>query len=295
MILLPGYEDGTVERLAFSGDSRWLMSQSSHARSRRRSAPVRYWNRFNGLQKYLPWHPDHFGWCHALAPNGELSAWESGGLLHIWHAENGTTIDSIQDNPRPNLVAFSGDGSVVAGVSTSTQNTVWVRDAKSRSFVTRDSQLSLPRRLAISANGSLIALHSGTAVSVIALPGAKEEAHFTTGDQIEQLEFDPSNRYLTARSGQTLLVFDLHRPSFVTSAKAKHVLAGIAISPDGKTIATTGRDSSVSFWDLESLKERKSFSWPVHRIGPIAFAPDGLTAAVGGENGRIVIWDLDEF
>jgi WD40 repeat protein len=170
-----------------------------------------------------------------------------------------------------------------------------VRDVKSRSFVKRDTQLSWPQRLAISADGSLVALNSGTAVWVIALPSAQEAAHFTAEQHVEQLEFDPSNRYLTARSGQALLVFDMHRPSFVTSVKAKHVLAGIAISPDGKSIATTGRNGSVTFWDLESLKERKRFSWPVHRIGPIAFAPDGLTAAVGGENGQIVIWDLDEF
>lgn len=68
----------------------------------------------------------------------------------------------------------------------------------------------------------------------------------------------------------------------------------IVFSPDGKTLATSGRDG-VTLWDAASgeLRETLRFS-DVGLLAPLAFAPNGLTLAAGGQTG-IAFWSAAEY
>src|SRR4051812_31504369 len=111
MLLLPGYEGGTVERLAFTPDGLWLASQATHPRTRYRSAPGRWWNRFAGLQLYLPTLPELCEVCLALSPDGRLSAWgSSGNAVHVWDVEHGLALAVFRDLRPYTTAAFSRDG-----------------------------------------------------------------------------------------------------------------------------------------------------------------------------------------
>src|SRR5262249_865534 len=56
----------------------------------------------------------------------------------------------------------------------------------------------------------------------------------------------------------------------------------VAISPDGKTIASGGADNTIRFWDVASGKEQAMLkNAAVYGVDSVAFSPDGKTLASG--------------
>src|SRR5262249_32151771 len=61
----------------------------------------------------------------------------------------------------------------------------------------------------------------------------------------------------------------------------QHIVA-VAYSPDGRTIASAGRDGRVVLHDLATGKKLRSFGGETPYASSVAFAPDGKTLAAGG-------------
>jgi WD40 repeat protein len=65
-------------------------------------------------------------------------------------------------------------------------------------------------------------------------------------------------------------------------------LLGVAISPDGKRVASAGADLKV--WDLASAE--LLHTPPAVSVSAVAFSPDGKTLASGSTNGTVQLWDM---
>src|SRR5262245_60352983 len=61
------------------------------------------------------------------------------------------------------------------------------------------------------------------------------------------------------------------------------VVTSVAITADGKTLASGGYDQTVKLWDVATGKEVAALKGR----GPIALTPDGKTLATGGENDTV--------
>jgi WD40 repeat protein/DNA-binding SARP family transcriptional activator len=70
-----------------------------------------------------------------------------------------------------------------------------------------------------------------------------------------------------------------------------HTPRGIAVSPDGRTLALTHSDGMVDLLDTRGLRRRASFRALDGYAASIAFSPDGRLLAVTGEGGELTLWN----
>src|SRR5271166_2105352 len=66
----------------------------------------------------------------------------------------------------------------------------------------------------------------------------------------------------------------------------------IAISPDGRSLASGFGDNTIRLWDLASGKELRRLEGHTNKVRSVAFAPDGRSLASGSEDNTIRLWDL---
>ncbi len=67
---------------------------------------------------------------------------------------------------------------------------------------------------------------------------------------------------------------------------------GVAISPDGKYLATASADQTARLWDLASGETIRVFAGHSREVWDIAFSPDGKSLLTGGVDGTARLWDI---
>ncbi len=71
------------------------------------------------------------------------------------------------------------------------------------------------------------------------------------------------------------------------------ILEGVAYSPDGRIVASSGFNEAIILWDLKTGKQlsvlRSDNPAPIRTV---AFSPDGQLLAAGDDKNQIVLWDM---
>lgn len=106
------------------------------------------------------------------------------------------------------------------------------------------------------------------------------------------LAFHPRGDWLATAGGTTLKFWEPSSGQMIRTFQAgSDAILGLAVSPDGKTLATLCLgQKAVHLWDPET-GERKA-ALQTDSLGyAIAFSPDGKTLAVNISEGQVQLWD----
>ena len=66
----------------------------------------------------------------------------------------------------------------------------------------------------------------------------------------------------------------------------------VALSSDGKTLASAGDDKTIRLWDLASHRELAPLAGHSESIRSVAFSPDGKTLASASFDTKVKLWDV---
>jgi WD40 repeat protein len=196
----------------------------------------------------------------AFSPDGKLVA--SGGhekSVHVWEAATGRETMSVQNLP----------------------HSVW-----SVVFAPRGE----PALAAAVLDGTVRCFDPATG-----LEKWKQQAHPKSA---LQLAYAPDGRTLAsvAEDGDAACLMDAATGKVLRRLRPEGERAGpesICFSPDGKLLATGGRDGLVRLWDPDSGKEVRHWRVSSYRVNSVAFSPDGRTlASCGGMNSAVGLSDV---
>jgi RNA polymerase sigma factor (sigma-70 family) len=260
-----------VNRVAFTPDGQTLVSGSDER-------TIRVWDVATGRERRQIDSQDIFVYAVACSPDGQTLA--SGGLdsaLRLWDLATGKQIRELHGQRGPiAAVTFSPDGKLLASaggdkMSRNGDRTVRLWDvATGKEYRPADGHQHAVVSVAFSGDGRTLA----------------------TGSQ------DGTLRLWDVGTGKPRVRLDNTTPATAPKdtedtplwkREAKPVRA-IALSPDGKTLATVG--PTLCLRDSATGKELARLGNAEDNFGALAFSGDGKLVVAGGLGGWSRIWEV---
>jgi WD40 repeat protein len=225
---------------------------------------------------------------------------KSFGQVRIWDARTGELLRELSGHTDQVAgMAFSPDGNLLASASLDGSIRLWNAwtGVQLQRFtpMCQDGQPFLAVSLSFSPDGSLLAVAGGQWQL-----GEVKLWEVATGREIDTLAMSGNiaGPVCFSSNGEWLFAGEFRRNVFLwrvvdrtlmRTFKSRSLVAGFAVSPDGKILATGGREGDVTFWDVATGGQLGEV-WTVGGVFSVCFAPDGNTLIAGSSDKRITLW-----
>jgi WD40 repeat protein len=245
----------------------------------------------------------------AFSPDGQRLA--TAGVdqtAKVWDVRTGQELLTLRgQTPYMNGVAFSPDGQRLATASGDGTAKVW--DARTgQEILTLKGHTSNIWGVSFSSDGQRLATASGDGTAKVWDVRGQQEAFALQGyrDGVRSVAFSPDGQRLatssadrTARvwdvlTGKELLSIVAHAAKGATPAGVSEDpggVEGVAFSPDGQRLATTGWDNTAKVWDAHTGQLQLTLRGHTRMVIAVAFSPDGQRLATASWDGTAKVWD----
>lgn len=184
-------------------------------------------------------------------------------------------------------LAFSANGERIFASDGPT--TVW--DIASGTVVTRLETNA--DRLATSRDGSEL-FAPGSPASAALWDTNTLQSRTTNAPGGSHGAFSPDASFVAVAGASLIPVWSVAGDSLIASVgrRFSEIALGVAVSPDGRTIAAGYMDKAVRLWNIADGTESATLTGHGQQVFTVAFSPDGSTLASGSGDGTIRLWDL---
>lgn len=213
--------------------------------------------------------------------------------LLLWDVVTGRELRRFTDSPSAlTNLAVTQDGQRVAALGIDGTIKVWAV-ATGRVLLTLQyiAVESLSYGLHFSPDGRWLAAN-GRGCKVWDATTGREHLAFLPGKIVGQVSFSPDSKWMTLANA-TVRIIELE------SGKELAELTGhfdfvfaTAVSPDGKFLATAGRDQVVKLWDTQNWREQATIKGHSNSIISVEFASDGQSLATASIDTTAKVWPL---
>jgi hypothetical protein len=228
-------DDNLIRCVAFSPDGKRLAAHSQWGAWR--PGAVRVWELSTG-KEVLHVPTNSAGHTIAFSPDGKLLAFDVEYTVRLCRADTGKELFRLQGHQEVagrarinsgyvNALAFSSDGKLLASASCDGTARIW--------------DVATGKALRV------LEGHRGFVDAVLFLPGGEVLA---TGGE------DGTIRLWEAATGRQRRGFRAHGGSARPGGDPRRDVFALALSPDGRRLASAGRDGAVKVWEVAGLLAR---------------------------------------
>ena len=289
----PGHQK-CVNSVVFSPDGKTLATSSD-------DRTAKLWEAATGRLRATFRNPDDTTIeSISLSSNGRFLAADCLHRVIVWDLNSGSqmlafgmkgTITSLLPLQSPK---FSPDGKLLA---TGTDNGVLLWDLKTgRQRAKLNWPSALVRCVAFSPDGQILA--AGSSQNAVRLWNMQNLLHYGTlehNSTVGCMAFSRDGRQLaTGCYNNTARIWDPYSQKLKRTWEkgVKWTIQSVAFSPDGRLVATEGRDE-VWLWDVATGKLKATLKHgPSSYVKCLAFSPDGRSLATGCDDSTIWLWNL---
>jgi WD40 repeat protein len=290
---------GIVSAVALSADGKTLVSAGS-------DGTVRTWETLTGKeQRRLEGHQGPIPSVR-LSPDGKLlaSVCPDDQTVRLWNMATGTEVHRLPVSSHYIQAAWLPDGKklVVGRHGSLEETTLHFYDTVTGKELRSLEGVGAGAVLAVSADGKLLASGSPSYPTFhLREIATAEKMPPLAADSVHQgpvtsasFSHDAKNLLTASTSDRVIRLWEVatrkERLRFVHEAE----VTCLALSPDGRTLASAGYDRTVRLWEVTTGKERRRFVGHRGTVTSLAWSADGKTLVSGSADSTVLVWEASQ-
>ena len=228
----------------------------------------------------------------------QLALTAGGTTIQIWDMATQKLVREKETHTGNILLhSISPDGETFAGSHADYSIRLW--DIKSGGERVRlTGHTTIPRVLAFSPNGAILASGHKETIHIWDVAHGTERARFELRSALNFVFSPDSRKLIGANDFHTVKIWDIAEKKLLATLQGEDgdgrgIAAKLAISPDGKYLASTEASTAIHLWNFETLRRRSLLRGHLFQIVLLAFSPHGQILASGDSKGNVIVWDIE--